>query len=110
MRVLIVDDDPIALELLQDTLSDSGHEVRTARDGNEALSVLSGADCEVVICDWEMPHLDGIGLCRAIRADASASYVYVILLTGHNTTQQRVIGLSAGADDFIAKPFEPNEL
>ncbi|MEA2710161.1 MAG: cyclic di-GMP phosphodiesterase [Phycisphaerales bacterium] len=110
MRVLIVDDDEIALELLEDTLIDSGHEVHRARNGNEALAVLASVECEVVISDWEMPELDGIGLCRAIRCGASSGYVYVILLTGHNSTRERVTGLSAGADDFMAKPFEPQDL
>jgi putative two-component system response regulator len=110
MRVLIVDDDPIALELLQDTLTDSGHEVHCARDGNEALAALSHVEYEVVVTDWQMPKLDGIGLCQAIRRGATAGYVYVILLTGHNSVSERVAGLSAGADDFMAKPFEPQEL
>ncbi len=110
MRVLIVDDDVIALGLLQDILSDSGHEVHAAGDGQEALDVLARKECDVVITDWEMPRLDGIRLCQAIRQGASASYVYVILLTGHNTMQERIAGLSAGADDFMAKPFEPQEL
>jgi putative two-component system response regulator len=111
MRVLIVDDDAVALELLQDTLVDSGHEVHRARDGREALALLAQAECDVVISDWEMPKLDGIGLCQAIRGGgASAGYVYVILLTGHNSIGERVQGLSAGADDFMAKPFDPTEL
>ncbi len=110
MRVLIVDDDPIALELLRDTLLDSGHEVHSAGDGNEALAVLARSEFEVVISDWQMPKVDGIGLCQAIRRGATASYVYVILLTAHNSMAERIAGLSAGADDFMAKPFEPQEL
>ncbi len=110
MNVLIVDDDPIALELLKDTLADAGHQVHCAPDGREALEILSRVDCEVVVSDWEMPNLDGIELCRAIRRGATAGYVYVILLTGHNSVSERVTGLSAGADDFMAKPFEPQEL
>ncbi len=110
MRVLIVDDDPIALELLKDTLIDSGHEVHCAEDGVAALGVLGRGEFEVVVTDWQMPRLDGIGLCRAVREGGTAGYVYVILLTGYNTVAERVIGLSAGADDFMAKPFEPQEL
>jgi putative two-component system response regulator len=110
MRVIIADDDPIAVALLQDTLIDAGHEVHCAENGRQALEVLSTMDCDVVISDWEMPELDGIGLCKAIRQGVSASYVYVILLTGHNTIPERIAGLSAGADDFMAKPFEPREL
>jgi putative two-component system response regulator len=110
MRILIVDDDPIALELLRDTLVDAGHDVVTASDGVEALAELSRESCEVVISDWEMPRLDGLGLCGAIRSGGLESYVYVILLTVHNATAERVRGLSAGADDFMSKPFEPQEL
>ncbi len=110
MRILIVDDDPIALELLRDTLADAGHEVVTAADGRDAIAILLHAHCQVVISDWEMPRLDGLGLCDAIRNGGLESYTYVILLTVHNATAQRVRGLSAGADDFISKPFEPQEL
>jgi putative two-component system response regulator len=110
MRVLIVDDDPIALELLKDTLLDSGHAVQCAADGREALDLLGQHEFEVVISDWQMPRLDGIGLCHAIRRAGSMAYVYVILLTSHNSVAERVTGLSAGADDFMSKPFEPQEL
>ncbi|HZL34098.1 MAG TPA: response regulator [Tepidisphaeraceae bacterium] len=110
MRVLIVDDDPIALEILRDTLGDLGHDVRSAVNGREALEVLGRDDCQLVISDWEMPQMNGIELCHAIRASASDGYIYVILLTSHDTIAERVRGLSAGADDFIAKPFEPDEL
>jgi len=110
MRILIVDDDPIALELLRDTLVDAEHEVFTAVDGRDGLAVLLRENCQVVISDWEMPRLDGLGLCDAIRRGGLESYVYVILLTVHNATAERVRGLSAGADDFMSKPFEPQEL
>src|ERR1041385_1887696 len=100
MRVLIVDDDSISLELLRDTLSDAGHEVHSACDGAAALSLLSQVECDVVVSDWEMPKLDGIGLCDPIRSSATAGYIYVILLTSHNSTTEKIKGLSAGADDF----------
>src|ERR1043165_8557745 len=105
MRVLIVDDDAIALELLWDTLADSGHEVYGAPDGQQALTILNRTEIEVVISDWQMPVLDGIGLCRAIRGGAGANYTYIILLTSHNGVAERIQGLSAGADDFMSKPF-----
>ena len=110
MRVLIVDDDPIALEMLADVLADSGHEVFTAPNGREALDQLRRHGCSLVISDWEMPELDGLQLCRAIRSGGFDGYVYTILLTSHDGTAQRVQGLSAGADDFITKPFAPDEL
>jgi putative two-component system response regulator len=110
MRILIVDDDPIALELLRDTLADAGHDVACAPDGQAALDLLARDSFQVVITDWEMPRLDGLGLCQAIRRGGLESYVYVVLLTVHDSTAERVRGLSAGADDFMSKPFEPDEL
>jgi cyclic di-GMP phosphodiesterase len=65
---------------------------------------------QVVVSDWEMPRLDGLGLCQAIRRGGFESYVYVILLTVHDSTAERVRGLGAGADDFMSKPFDPAEL
>jgi putative two-component system response regulator len=110
MRILLVDDDPIAIALLEDILVDSGHDVACAGDGRQALALLSASPRDVVITDWEMPNLDGLGLCQAIRRGGFGNYVYVILLTVHNTTDERIRGLGAGADDFISKPFEPQEL
>ena len=72
MQILIVDDDPIALEILQNVLVQSGHEVMTAADGQQALAFLRDGSCRMVISDWEMPEMDGVELCRAIRAEDSA--------------------------------------
>ena len=110
MRTLIVDDDPMALDLLRHALAHAGHEVETASNGVEALEVLRRGVCRLVISDWTMPQMDGVELCRRIRAADSAGYVYVILLTARNSSQDTVEGLSAGADDFMPKPFNPTEL
>lgn len=110
MKVLIVDDDELALELLRHDLSEEGYEVEEAHNGLEALEILRSQSCRLVISDWEMPEMDGIELCRSVRAGASEDYVYVILLTSHGEPEEIVAGLSAGADDFIAKPFNPDEL
>jgi putative two-component system response regulator len=110
MQVLIVDDDPIAVEILKHSLVQEGHEVVTAENGFQALEQMSKHQCRLVITDWEMPEMDGIELCHAIRANSNGSYVYIILLTSHDSADERVIGLSAGADDFIVKPFHPTEL
>lgn len=109
-RVLIVDDDDIALELLAHTLASAGYEVETAASGEEAAQKLAAGDSHIVITDWEMPRMTGVELCRHIRQRESDSYVYVILLTGRNGREEVVEGLSAGADDFVAKPFHPEEL
>ncbi len=111
MRVLIADDDPAALLLLESVLEDWGYEVTTARDGAEAWDVLRRADSPpLAILDWMMPGLDGVEVCRKVRQEGEAPYVYLILLTGKVRTQDIVQGMEAGADDYVSKPFEEQEL
>jgi putative two-component system response regulator len=110
MRILIVDDSTIALTVLRSALEQFGHEVVPASNGIEALAELRSSACRLVISDWEMPEMDGLQLCRAIRAEDILGYVYVILLTGRNLHEEKLEGLRAGADDFICKPFDPSEL
>jgi putative two-component system response regulator len=110
MKILIVDDDDIALEILQAALQGAGYSVVSACDGRAALQCLDQHDVRLVISDWKMPEMDGIDLCRAIRRRDSADYIYFILLTSQGSQQQIVEGMSAGADDFIVKPFNHAEL
>ncbi|HUB27270.1 MAG TPA: response regulator [Tepidisphaeraceae bacterium] len=110
MHILIVDDNEIALEVLRAALEQSGYLVECASNGKEALEALRRGEARLVISDWDMPEMDGVSLCRAIRQGELSSYVYFILLTSHDQTGEKVAGLSAGADDFIAKPFDPEEL
>ncbi len=110
MRVLIVDDNRMALTVLKHALASGGYEVETAANGREALEIVRAGACRLVITDWEMPEMDGIQLCQAIRALDVSGYVYVVLLTGHDSAREKVAGLSAGADDFIAKPFDAAEV
>ncbi len=110
MRILTVDDDEIALEMLNLSLEQAGHEVASAHNGQEALAILQGEKHRLVITDWEMPDMNGLELCRAIRDGDFPSYIYCIILTGHGSPEETVEGLSAGADDFISKPFHPGEL
>jgi putative two-component system response regulator len=111
MRILIADDDVIAMELLKDLLADAGHEVSCASNGREAMEILRRAEHRLVITDWEMPLMNGVEFCEAVRGNVEfEGYIYIILLTSHGTMAERVAGLSAGADDFISKPFEPAEL
>jgi putative two-component system response regulator len=109
MRVLIVDDSDIALSLLEKALRSAGHEVDAARNGEEALGWVHKGIHRLIISDWEMPGVDGLTLCRQVRA-TSPNYIYFILLTSHRSPGDIVAGLTAGADDFIAKPFDPEEL
>lgn len=110
MRILIADDDDLSLQLLQRALSDFGHEVLIARDGDHALEILREQPVRLVISDWEMPGRNGVELCKAVRGADLTSYVYFILLTSREGTNSTVEGLAAGADDFMTKPFNPAEL
>ena len=109
-KVLVVDDEPVARELLAGTLEDFGYEVVAAHNGQQALDLLRTQEISLVVSDWLMPVMDGLGLCQEIRALPEGRYVYVILLTAKGGPSHAVEGLAAGADDFISKPFHPDEL
>jgi putative two-component system response regulator len=109
MRVLVVDDDEISVELISAQLRRRGYDVDTAADGREALAVLAGGAHRIVVSDWEMPHLSGPELCKSIRAADFGGYVYTILLTGRSSSDS-MAGFNAGADDFITKPVDPDQL
>jgi len=110
MKTLVVDDDPVTLTLLRDSLTYLGYDVLTATNGREALEAIEANHCRLVICDWIMPVMDGIELCKAIRDNPAGGYIYIVLLTSNGGTTHLVEGYSAGADDFMSKPFEPAEL
>jgi sigma-B regulation protein RsbU (phosphoserine phosphatase) len=110
MRVLIADDDPVSLHLLARTLVSWGYEVSAARDGNEAWRLFEERDHPLVILDWVMPGLDGLEMVRRIRSASRRGYVYTILLTAHTQRGELVEGLAAGADEFVTKPFDRDEL
>lgn len=110
MHVLIVDDDEMALPVLQSTLIKAGYTVETASDGVSALEIVRTGRCRLVVSDWQMPGMNGVELCQAIRREDLAGYIYVILLTAHDSPEQKVAGLTAGADDFVAKPYNTAEL
>jgi len=110
MRILVADDTDIFRTLMQTTLSSAGFDVITAADGTEAFERLCAGEARMVISDWEMPGMTGPELCRKLRAADFPSYIYIMLVTSHNAAEERVAGLAAGADDFVAKPFNPAEL
>ncbi len=112
MRILIADDDRTSTMMLGRTLEQwGGFEVIVAQDGTAAWERIAGDEPPgMVIADWMMPGLDGIELCRRIRATPSRAGVYVILLTARTSRQDLVEGLEAGADDYLTKPFDPDEL
>jgi len=111
MKILVVDDDEVIRQMLCYALEQSfDDEVLVACNGREALEIVQKGEVQLVISDWEMPEMSGLDLCRAIRSGESPRYVYVILLTSRNSKQDTVAGMTAGADDFICKPFDPSEL
>jgi DNA-binding response OmpR family regulator len=110
MNVLIADDDPVSRRLLQGYLQRWGHEVVAAADGEEAWRLFQQGDFPIVISDWMMPGIDGVELVRRIRSRESRGYAYTILLTARSQKEDVVEGMEAGADDFVAKPFDRDEL
>jgi diguanylate cyclase (GGDEF)-like protein len=111
MKVLIADDEVVSQKLLESTLRRWGYEVATARDGFEAAHVLQEPDApKLAILDWLMPGIDGVQLCREIRRRQTEPYTYILLLTGKNSKHDVIEGLDAGADDYMIKPYDPQEL
>jgi diguanylate cyclase (GGDEF)-like protein len=111
MRVLIADDDDVLRHILEATLAKWGYDVVVARNGLEAWRLLQGNDApKLAILDWIMPGMDGVEVCREIRRGEDRPYIYVLLLTAKHKKQDVIAGLEAGADDYIAKPFDPQEL
>ncbi|MCC9599640.1 response regulator [Stieleria sp. JC731] len=110
LKILLVDDDPVTRSMLKHTLKANGYRTDDASDGHAALEKLSEQSFQIVISDWNMPRMDGLALCEQIRKHDSEGYIYTILLTSNNAMEDRVTGLRSGADDFIGKPFNKDEL
>jgi CheY-like chemotaxis protein len=111
VKVLIVEDSSTMQKLLEHLMKAAGHDVFTAGDGAEALELAGRERPEIVLTDWMMPNLDGVELCQRLRSVAPGQgYVYVILLTARDQKADLLQGLEAGADDYIVKPFDPDEL
>ncbi len=110
MKVLIAEDDRISRRMLQRQLEEWGHEVVAAVDGRDAWEKFQAGEYSIVVSDWMMPETDGIDLVRQIRKSETAGYVYVILLTARSKKEDIIVGMEAGADDFLSKPFDRGEL
>jgi diguanylate cyclase (GGDEF)-like protein len=110
MRILIADDSPTPRLMLQRELEGLGHECIVASDGDEAWDLFQGSGVDVVISDWMMPGMDGDELCRRVRSDPSAPYAFFILHTSLDDLKHVVRGMQAGADDYLVKPFERDQL
>lgn len=111
MDILVVDDAPDTRLIIKSVLKKLGHNVTTAEDGEEAWKLLcNNEDFQIVISDWVMPNLDGLGLCQRIRNEPFSKYTYIILLTGMSGKTNLISGIAAGADDFATKPINSEEL
>ncbi len=111
MKILIAEDDLVSRRLLEVTLNRSGYETVVACDGEQAWQLLRQPDGpRFAILDWMMPDLDGVEVCRRVRALREGQPAYLILLTAKHTTDDIVAGLDAGADDYMVKPFQRDEL
>ena len=111
MRILIADDESMSRKLLQMTLERAGYEVTVVENGRLAADKLCPANGpRLALLDWVMPELDGPDVCREVRKRKEQSYVYMILLTSRESKEDVVAGLESGADDYLTKPFDPEEL
>lgn len=110
MKILIAEDDSASLKILRLTLQGFGHEVIAAEDGAKAWEVLLREPVTLIVSDWMMPGLDGLELCRKIRARRKKDYVYFILLTAVTGRESYLKAMEAGVDDFLNKPLRHEEL
>lgn len=111
MKILAVEDDAVARAVLRKALRRLGHEVVEAADGRAGWERLAAEPVRVVVSDWMMPHSDGLDLCRRIRASAGVDYIYFILLTSRDATEEnQTAAADAGVDDFLTKPLDLPEL
>jgi diguanylate cyclase (GGDEF)-like protein len=110
VKVLIVDDDPAMLRLLAKWLEVDGYQVLRASDGRTATEVIEAEHPRLLLTDWEMPHMNGLELCRWVRSQSFSHYIYTIFLTVRTDSADMLKGLEAGADDFLKKPVDRNEL
>jgi DNA-binding response OmpR family regulator len=109
-RILVVDDEPEAVELLEFNLRTAGFDVLTATDGGEALKKAHAAVPNLIILDLMLPEIDGLEVCKVLRRDPKTSGLPIIMVTAKAAEIDRILGLELGADDYVTKPFSPREL
>ena len=109
-KILVVDDEPDAVELIRFNLRSAGYDVLTAEDGEEALKKARAAVPDLIVLDIMLPEVDGMEVCKILRRDSATASIPIIMLTAKAAEIDRVLGLELGADDYITKPFSPREL
>jgi sigma-B regulation protein RsbU (phosphoserine phosphatase) len=111
MKILIAEDEIVSRKMLENTLKKHGHDVVVTCDGIEALQALQSENApKLAILDWMMPKMNGLELCRKIRDESGNQLIYIILLTSKGQKEDIIEGLRSGADDYITKPFDRDEL
>ena len=109
-KILVVDDEPDAVDLVQFNLENAGYEVLTAGDGTEALKKARNFAPDLILLDVMLPEIEGTEVCKLLRRDTATSAIPIIMLTAKAAEIDRVLGLELGADDYVTKPFSPREL
>src|SRR5438309_11425065 len=109
-RILIVEDDPDIAELVARYLEKAAFETDRAASGRDALQMIAVNPPALVVLDLMLPHVDGLEICRRLRSDQKTAAIPLIMLTARAEESERIVGLELGADDYLAKPFSPNEL
>src|SRR5271169_5035800 len=109
-RILVVDDEPEAVELIEFNLKQTGYTVSTAGDGAEALKKARSQTPDLIVLDVMLPEMDGFEICKSLRLDTATAKIPIIMLTAKAAEIDRVLGLELGADDYLTKPFSPREL
>lgn len=109
-KILIVEDEKDTRFILERLLTKNGYEIKSCLNGAEALKIISDFNPHLVLADWTMPVMDGIELCNMVKQDEKFHLIYFIILTARASLQDRVTGLDIGADDFLVKPVENQEL
>jgi len=109
-KILVVDDEPDALELVEFNLRQAGYDVSTAADGAEALTKARATVPGLIVLDLMLPEMDGLEVCKILRRDPATARIPIIMLTAKAGEIDRILGLELGADDYVTKPFSPREL
>ena len=109
-RILIVEDDPDIAELVARYLDKAGFVTERAASGREALQTIAVRPPGLIVLDLMLPHVDGLEVCRVLRGNETTAAIPIIMLTARSEESERIVGLEIGADDYVAKPFSPNEL
>jgi len=111
MKILIAEDDPVSRRILEEFLRKWGHQVVAVTNGADAWALLEAEDSpRMAILDWMMPEIEGVEICRRVRALSDRAYTFLVLLTAHGQKHSLLSGLKAGADDYLSKPFNAEEL